>query len=229
MNPVTYSLTPEDWAEYHFWVYENQSNREVARKRQLGFSLLTLLPMYLFLFAIFGFSLVLFLTLAAVVTGTILVNRFLYSPEQIRKQFQERSRLESAPSDTRTVSLTPRGVLEVDETEERLTLYDAITESTLTDKFLYSKDRKGGVLLIPTRIFASSAAAAAFHLELENRRMRHAVGLTPSTPIISTPVPAARVVEATPVVSTPPQTQASQPWWRSAPRADNESIPNRKS
>ncbi|MGC4047730.1 MAG: hypothetical protein QM758_28385 [Armatimonas sp.] len=222
MNPVTYSLTPEDWAEHRVWLYETQPDKETPRRRQLAFSLLMLLPMYLFLTAILGFSVPLFVTLALAIFGTVAINRFLYSPAQIKKQIYERTRLESTPGDTRTVSLTPRGVLEVDDCEERLTLYDAITETALTDTFLHCKDRKGGILLIPMRAFASSAAAVAFHMELENRRMRYAVGLTPA---ISTPV---ALVETPQVISVTPQAQAAQPWWRSSAKVDNESVANRK-
>jgi len=36
------------------------------------------------------------------------------------------------------------------------------------------------------------------------------------------------IVEAPRVTPAPSQPQAAQPWWRSAPKVENESVPNRK-
>jgi hypothetical protein len=109
------------------------------------------------------------------------------------------------------VSLTPRGVLESDSVEERLTLWDAITEVQLTDKFLLAKDSRGGLLMIPVRAFGSAAAAKLFQIEMDNHRMRHAVGLSPATSLAAQPtIP---VTTAT-VPQEAPQQQATAGWWR---------------
>jgi hypothetical protein len=118
------------------------------------------------------------------------------------------SRVEREPI---TVSLTPRGVLEADDCEERLTLYDAIEETKLTEKFLYAKDKRGGILLIPIRAFGGEIEARAFLVELQNRRMKSAVGLTAP---VAVPVESPQNAVASPV---------SQPWWKSqAAKTENK-------
>ena len=112
---------------------------------------------------------------------------------------------------SKVVSIEARGVMEVDDCEERLTLWDAISEVHLTDKFLCAKDKRGGVLLIPMRAFGSEAAANLFKIEMDNHRMRHAVGLAPATPVVTQPT--TQVTMPT-VPQEAPQQQATAGWWR---------------
>jgi hypothetical protein len=190
------------------------------RKAHLLFSLGLLFSIALFTTAVFGPSLLLILMYLSLVTGIVLTNRYLFSPTQARKQAGARMQIEAVPGVSTTVSLTPRGVLEADDCEERLTLFEAITETALTEKFLSAKDKRGGVLLIPLRAFGSAAAATAFHMELENRRLRQSVGLAPTHAPVETALP-------TPVAPTRTDS-AGQPWWRSAPKAESESLKNRQ-
>ena len=107
------------------------------------------------------------------------------------------------------ISLQPRGVMELTEFEESLTLWDAITEVHSTETFLFAKDKRGGILLVPVRAFGSETAMKAFAMEIENRRMRHAVGLTPAVPAV-----APQTVTVTPPPQEAPQQQVTAGWWR---------------
>jgi hypothetical protein len=222
MNPITYTLTPEDWGEYALWSFQKTKPPQKFYRNKLllflaGFFMAFLvilslgMPLPLLLGPMFYFATI----------GALCL--YLQSPEQIKRRVLASAKNEAHPSVEKTVSLTPRGVLEADDCEERLTLFEAIAETALTEKFLYAKDRRGGVLLIPVRAFGSAAAATAFHLELENRRMRQAVGLTPTATAAST-----TPVAAQPTAGSAVPPQGSQPWWRSAPKTENESLTNRQ-
>ncbi len=217
MNNVTFQLTDEDlllWSREQAQIFLKPG--DAIRKGRLKFALIWGLLFCLIAGLLAGSTAALLLAGAALLS---LLFAYVAMPFALRQDAQQRtwaafgSRVERQPV---TVSLGVRGVLEADDCEERLTLYDAIETAELTETFLFAKDKRGGILLIPIRAFGSESEAQTFLIELQNRRMQSAVGLRAATPVpIETPtlppVAAPRVV--------------AQPWWKSQPAgAENESV-----
>jgi hypothetical protein len=190
MNKVTFKTTVDDFIELQEW--QNQRKNKFSQR---PFPLIVLLGLLFFiafltLSSLSTLSVFLFLMLT-IYSITVYLNFPKYQQKALRAQLESTIQ----KHETITVSLTPRGVLETDDCEERLTLYDAIEETELTEKFLYAKDKRGGILLIPLRAFGGEVEARTFLIEFQNRRMQSAVGLAAPVPVL---------------VEQP----SPQPWWK---------------
>jgi hypothetical protein len=217
MNNVTFQLTDEDLL---LWSRE-QAQTALKPENSLGKGRRRFLFVWCAVFCLIAVVMagpIAALLLAGAMALSILFAYFAL-PFSLLQESRQRawltfgSRLERQPI---TVSLTPRGVLEADDCEERLTLYDAIEETEMTEKFLYARDKRGGVLLIPVRAFGGEIEARAFLIELQNRRMQSAVGLATSV-----------VAADDPQTLPPAASVAPQPWWK-APQVGSEAEQQQK-
>ena len=209
MNQLNFTLTEEDWADLYEYRTQKSLRTNIKFHKQIRWiSLLggTILG-FIFLYAAIniGISAAILMIIIGLIPA---IACFYGSPitQKGRRAIAIQAYSGNARKEPVTVSLTPRGVLEKDSCEERLTLWDAITEVELTEKFLCAKDKRGGTLLIPMRAFGSESMARLFLLEIENHRMRHAVGLTPP----ATVAPTAQVIPS----QSAPQQQVAAGWWR---------------
>lgn len=209
MNEVTYTMTSEDWADYFEWVnVDRYSAEEFSKLCWNGHrNLIGFLAVSVFVVSLAQFFLG--MTLLLISLG-VLAYSFANYKNRRRAACRQKGQT-IANAERRTVQLQSRGILETLDGEECLTLWDAIVSVETTPKTLLSKDKRGNALTIPFHAFGSESAMKAFALEIENRRMRHAVGLAPATPILS---------QSTNPVTTPtvpqeaPQQQATAGWWR---------------
>jgi hypothetical protein len=215
MSTVTYRFTADDWADWaelqarQHWEKSglDRQYRRLTAVALAAFVLGTILIVLGILtrggtaLAVGCLSFIFCLMLAAAANQCHLGKLLQMTRKQAVLTMPERMTNETE------VSLTARGILEKDSCEERLTFWDAIEETQLTDKFLLVRDKNGNHLIVPVRAFGGEAAAQAFLLEIQNLRMRAAAGLGTS------------VVEAaaSPVVQPvePQQVQhQTAGWWR---------------
>lgn len=203
MNEISYTHTSEDWGDFLEWNFDKVSKENRKKLKWIEIALMCL-PVFLFLLFSTGLRTYAFFAAFCLFLGNIVYESSTYesSKKRLLRKYTNRSAVDSS---VHSVSLQARGVMEITEVEESLTLWDAITEVQWTEKFLYAKDKRDGILLVPVRAFGSESAMKAFALEIENRRMRHAVGLTPAVQTAQViPVPTQEA----------PQQQVTAGWWR---------------